>query len=295
MFRIGILGSDNSHALAFAKLCNLPDENGNYLYDDVRVTAIYGFNDTPEHTKRVADRGQIETIVSAPEEFFGLVDAVMVVYKSGKYHVPHILPFIEKGYPVWIDKPIAESLEDVKKLREAVEKNNALITGGSTLKYNYEILTLQNKVKSGELGEVSGGYMNFPGDLNCEYGGIFFYGSHLSEMCLSVFGYDVQSVYASTVDPLNTMVIVKYADKEVALNFNYKAKEYALVVLGSEKNAVMELDISIIYKLGFHKFVEMLRSKKMPLSFDDLVKPVYMLNAIQKSLDEKREVSLNEF
>ena len=25
MFRIGILGSDNSHALVFSKLCNIPD------------------------------------------------------------------------------------------------------------------------------------------------------------------------------------------------------------------------------------------------------------------------------
>ena len=45
MIRIGILGSDNSHALAFSKLCNIPDENGIYAYEDVRVTAIYGKDD----------------------------------------------------------------------------------------------------------------------------------------------------------------------------------------------------------------------------------------------------------
>ena len=38
----------------------------------------------------------------------------------------------------------------------------------------------------------------------------------------------------------------------------------------------------------------MLKTQKMPLSFDDLVKPVYVLNAIQKSLDEDREVALSE-
>ena len=55
MIHIGILGSDNSHALHFAKLCNIPDENGKYTYDDIRITAIYGKDDDPAHTKQVAE------------------------------------------------------------------------------------------------------------------------------------------------------------------------------------------------------------------------------------------------
>ena len=60
MIRIGILGSDNSHALAFAKLCNLPMENGEYRYPDVRIAAIYGNDDdpqpgTPEHLPQAFD------------------------------------------------------------------------------------------------------------------------------------------------------------------------------------------------------------------------------------------------
>lgn len=294
MIKIGILGSDNSHALAFAKLCNIPDENGNYLYEDVRIEAIYGRDDDPEHTKQVAEEGKIPFIAKEPAEFMGKVDAVMVVYRRGAYHVADILPFIEAGLPVWIDKPVCESTDDIKKLREACERNNTLITGGSTLKYNYEVLTLQNKVASGALGKVSGGCINFPGDLESVYGGIFFYGSHLIEMMLSIFGYDVKSVYASSIEPKNTTVIAKYDSMLVNLNFNNLTPSYHLTVYGDKKVVSSELDMSIIYKLGFAKFIEMLKSGKMPLSFDDLVKPVYVLNAIQKSLDEGREVEISE-
>ncbi|MBE7015043.1 MAG: Gfo/Idh/MocA family oxidoreductase [Ruminococcaceae bacterium] len=290
MFKIGILGSDNSHAQHFARLCNVEKVYG----DDVRIVAIYGNDDDPNHTKEVAEKGEIPFIANNPEEFMGKVDAVMVVYRRGSLHVPHILPFIEAGYPVWIDKPVCESIEDIELLRKAVEKNNTLITGGSTLKYNYEILTLKDKVESGRIGNVSGGCINFPGDLESEYGGIFFYGSHLIEMMLSVFGYDVKSVTAKTIAPKNSMVIASYEDKMVTLAFNNLCSSYYVTVYGDKKVCSQEVDISFIYKLGFAKFVEMLKTNKMPLSFDDLVKPVYILNAIQKSLDEDREVQISE-
>lgn len=290
MFKIGILGSDNSHAQHFARLCNVEKVYG----DDVRIVAIYGNDDDPNHTKEVAEKGEIPFIANNPEEFMGKVDAVMVVYRRGSLHVPHILPFIEAGYPVWIDKPVCESIEDIELLRKAVEKNNTLITGGSTLKYNYEILTLKDKVETGRIGNVSGGCVNFPGDLESEYGGIFFYGSHLIEMMLSVFGYDVKSVTAKTIAPKNSMVIASYEDKMVTLAFNNLCSSYYVTVYGDKKVCSQEVDISFIYKLGFAKFVEMLKTNKMPLSFDDLVKPVYILNAIQKSLDEDREVQISE-
>lgn len=279
MFKIGILGSDNSHAQHFARLCNVEKVYG----DDVRIVAIYGNDDDPNHTKEVAEKGEIPFIANNPEEFMGKVDAVMVVYRRGSLHVPHILPFIEAGYPVWIDKPVCESIEDIELLRKAVEKNNTLT-----------LPILPDKVESGRIGNVSGGCINFPGDLESEYGGIFFYGSHLIEMMLSVFGYDVKSVTAKTIAPKNSMVIASYEDKMVTLAFNNLCSSYYVTVYGDKKVCSQEVDISFIYKLGFAKFVEMLKTNKMPLSFDDLVKPVYVLNAIKKSLDEDREVQISE-
>ena len=42
MFRVGIIGSDNSHALAFSRLANIPDGEGEYAFPDVRITGIFG-------------------------------------------------------------------------------------------------------------------------------------------------------------------------------------------------------------------------------------------------------------
>lgn len=285
MINIGILGSDNSHALAFAKLCNIADENGNYTYDDVRISAIYGFNDSAEHTAEVAKEGKIPFVVESYEDLFDKANAVMVVYRDGKYHLGHILDFIRKGYPVWIDKPVVTTLKDAQTLCEAAEKSNALVTGGSTMKYNREVLDLKNKVENGELGKITGGFLNFPANLKSEYSGLYFYASHLCEMCLSIFGYDAQSVQATVTNDGNFNVIVFYNEKQVVLNFNENTGDkYHAVILGSKGSAVAEFDISTIYKLGFNKFFEMIRERKMPLSLYELVRPVYMIDAILQSI-----------
>lgn len=291
MLKIGILGSDNSHALAFAKLCNIPDENGKFAFDNVRVSAIYGKDDKSEHTKEVAANGKIEFIADKPEDFFGKVDAVMVVYRRGSYHVNDILPFAEAGLPVWIDKPIASDVEDLEKLRTACEKHNTLVTGGSTVKFCQDVIALKECAESGSLGNILGGNMNFPADTNSEYDGIFFYASHLVEIMCTVFGYDVKSIIAAQTMSNRISVIAKYATFQITLNFN-ASNEYFATVYGDKKSITAQLDISDIYRLGFEKFIEMINSGKMPLSLDKLLKPVYIIDAINKSLKENKEIIL---
>ena len=242
----------------------------------------------------VAREGNIPFIAKSPDEFFGRVDAVMVIYRDGKYHLDHILPFIQRGYPVWMDKPVVASVEDVRRLCAAVKEHNALITGGSTMKYNTQIRELKDKVDSGSLGRVTGGFMNFPANLKSEYSGLYFYASHLCEMCLTVFGYNADSVQACVTDDSNMSVVVYYDNKPVVLHFDESVSQYYGLVMGSHGSAMTQFDLSIIYKLGFEQFIKMLREKTMPLSLEDLVKPVYMIDAILRSISEGRKVHIME-
>lgn len=294
MFRIGILGSDNSHALNFSKMCNIPDENGVYRYEDVRIVAIHGHNDDPEHTKQVAEEGHIPQIVSSAEEMFGLVDAVMVVHRNGGYHVDEALPFIEKGMPVWIDKPLCTSLEDARRLRAALLKSGSPLAGGSSLRFCKAVATIREKLASGELGELAGGSISFPGDLSSQYAGLFFYGPHQIRVMQSIFGYDVQSVTAVSGDPTATSVIVRYPENRlVTLNFNNRCwTNNYVTVLGTENCLSLPLELDGIFAAEMDDFVRLLHEGTMSEQLDNMLSPSYVILAIQESLKQGREVTV---
>ena len=126
MLRVGIVGSDNSHAVNYSRLANIEGVVG----DTARVVAITGPD--PERTKEVAGLGNIPEIVGTPQDLLGKVDAVLVVHRHGDLHLANALPFLEAGLPVYVDKPFTISLQDGAKLIRAAAKNNALLTSYSS-------------------------------------------------------------------------------------------------------------------------------------------------------------------
>lgn len=291
MFKIGIIGSDNSHAEIFAKLCNLKDEGSQeYAFPDCRVVGIYGHD--KYRTEKVAKNAQIEFIAQDPREFMGKVDAVMVVFRHGDLHKEYALPFIEAGIPTWIDKPFTIKNSDAREILQAAKKHKTLVTGGSTCKYAEDILMAKNILEGqDEIGKVKTAVINFTTNFENEYGGIYFYGAHLVEMALEIFGYDVKSVTSSKSKDCVT-AILKYSDYQVTLNFVEDLMEYNLIIIGEKGTIVRNIDISNVYKLGFERFVNMLRTKKQPYPLENIYSSVKVFNSLVESYKENLSIQV---
>jgi len=293
MLRIGIIGTENSHALAFAKIINLPNPlTGTKLYEDVRIVGVYGPD--LESAQNIMDTVGVDFIASKPEDFFGKVDAMMITSRRGSVHYEYAMPFIEKGIPLFIDKPITTDNKKALDLINQAKKNNVLITGGSGCKYAYDIITLKNNFAAMVANQtIRSSAMNFAVQTNSIYDGIFFYSSHLVEMALTVFGYDMLSVNA--VEKNGTVVVIAaYKNFDVTLHFTDESSISSCVIFGKDKNIYREIDISNIYDLEGEKFISMLRTGIMPVSYENIIKPVYVINAIIKSLETKQEVCIEE-
>ncbi|MBQ8685601.1 MAG: Gfo/Idh/MocA family oxidoreductase [Clostridia bacterium] len=283
MFRVGIIGSENSHADGFMNIfANDPD------YSDIKVVAVGGID--PEANKALYEKYKLEMIAEKPEDMLGKVDAVMVTARDGIYHAPYARPFLEAGLPMFIDKPFTVDEKEAVEFAQEAKRRGVPLVGGSGLRDIDDVLALKKEVlEKGDL--VRGGTVNAPLDINSVYSGWFFYASHLTEISLKIFGYDPKAVTAFRRG--NSVTAFVDYDKYSVTN-SYVANCYHYFAQVFSQNAMCSklLDVSQMFKKEGDEFADMLRHGKMSTTYEELIYPVFYMNAIKKSYETNQTVKL---
>ena len=284
VIKIGIVGSDNSHALAFAKLANVAKVAG----DRCRVVGIWGQEE--ERTREVAEQGQIINVVDKPQDLLALVDMAFVVDRHGDLHADHALPFLEEGLPVFVDKPFAINLKDCEKMLSVARRTGALLTSFSSLRYAPSTEALAEDVM--KIGNIKAAHFSGPCDFGSEYGGAFFYATHVAEIALRLLGEEVESLRAFRSD--NTVAAqVVWSDGALA-TFTYlgdAAYHFHASLFGSECMAASEITSGNgkSYERAFQIVLDMVESECRPLTEEQLLRPIAIVHAMYKSLDSRGE------
>jgi len=291
MYKIGIIGTENSHAMAFSKIINLPCPiTGKILYPDAKVVGVYGPDKTT--AQAIIDEAGAEFVAETPEEFHGKVDAMMITNRKGSIHAGYAMPFIEKGMPLFIDKPFTSNVTEAEKLIAAAKKSGSKLSGGSGCKLAYDVLILQNNVRSLlASGKMISGSMNFAADTASEYDGFYFYAPHLTEMALKVFGADVKSV-AALENNGSRVSIWRYENFDVSLHFTKDAPGSSAVIYAKNGNIMRNIDISMVYPIEVQQFIHMLRTGEMSETYEELVLPVKMIAAIEEAVKTGKQVPI---
>ena len=289
MFRVGIIGTENSHAHEFTKLFNKPDETGNYRYPDFHVTMVYG-HDAHLNECVVRECGA-DKVAESVEEMVANVDAVMVTSRDGKFHYEFVRPFIEAGIPAFVDKPFTVDPQEAVALVRLAKEKNVPLCGGSSTKFVADIQKMKQIVE--EWGEdFRSATMAAPVDMDNPYSGFFFYASHLVEMTLEVFGYEPKSVMA-VYSGSAISAIIDYGKFSVTNNFvEHSYSSYSGSLFGKDKFEQIPVDTSDGYPLECNEFVQMVREGKMSHTYEQLMAPVFYMNAIKESYETGKKVEI---
>lgn len=290
MYRIGILGTENSHALAFAQILNGFHPDFQNQYEDFQVVAVGGID--PEASRNIAEKCCIKTIVAKPEDMVGLVDAVMITARDGKYHAPYAMPFIEAGLPAFIDKPFTSNPEEALHLAKFAKEHGVMLVGGSSVKLTDAVLSLRAKVQSA--GTVVGGDITSPVSLANDYGNFWFYASHLAECCLTVFGMNPEWLWANRTNQ-GVTVVVHYKDFDVTNHYIENVYDYSGTVITNEGITHLPILLDNIYPRECECFANMLRHGIMSHSYEELVAPVFLMDAIEKSFTTGTKQYISSF
>lgn len=193
--RVGIIGLDTSHSVAFTKALNATDPATELK--GYKVVAAYpkGSNDIESSTIRIP--GYIEEvkkcgveIVGSIKELLKKVDVVLLETNDGRPHLQQALLVLQAGKPMFIDKPVAGSLSDAIAIYEAAKKFKVPIFSSSSLRY---MASVQDVVK-GKIGAVMGADTFSPATLEKTHPDLFWYGIHGVEILFTAMGTGCKSV-----------------------------------------------------------------------------------------------------
>ena len=198
--KIGMIGLDTSHVIAFTKLLN--DSKDREHVPGGRVIAAFkgGSKDLEASWSRVEEyTGQLEKnfgvkIVPTIKELCQQVDAVMLESVDGRPHLEQARPVFAARKRLFIDKPIAGSLRDAVEIVRLAKQNNVPIFSSSSYRF-YESL---RAVKDTDIGELKVAISYGPAHLEPHHPDFYWYGVHPAEALYTIMGQGCESVVRST-------------------------------------------------------------------------------------------------
>ena len=282
MFKIAILGCENSHADNFLAL--IRDEKL-----DIEVVGVYS------HVREAAEKLNEKYGVYAAEtydEFVGKIDGVVITARHGDNHYKYAKPYIADGIPMFIDKPITVSESDAEEFKKELVEKGIKICGGSICIHANYVLELEKIIADGEQGKVLGGSLRAPISMENEHGGFYFYSQHLVEVMCRLFGYFPNSV-KSRLNGDKLTFTAHYDEYDVNGLFVEGNYLYSVGVNLEKKDFFSEYGLENASSRELHEFYDLLCGKDMKRSYDEIFAPVFILNAIDRSMHSGCEEKVN--
>ena len=281
MKKVVILGCENSHADAFIK-CIKEDER----YSDVIITGVY--SDDINASNKLKEKFNINILPNYDSEV-GNVDGVIITARHGDNHLKFAKPYLNDDVVMFIDKPITVKNEDANEFKNALIEKGIKITGGSSLKQDIYVQKLKEEALQNVEGKTIGGFVRAPYQSKNDYGNFYFYSQHLTEMVCEIFGRFPKSVYAKENNG-NISVIFNYESFSCSGLFcdnNYRY--YALRISEEGEQGYSIPFTSDWFKKEFDEFYILLSGGEQKSSYAEIFSPVYIMNAIVKSLETGKE------
>lgn len=285
MYKIAILGCENTHANKFLKLIR----EGNY--PEIEVIGIYS-NESEAVEKLNAEYGT--HIMESYDELVGKVDGIMITARHGDNHFKYAKPYIESGIPMFVDKPITCSETEAEEFMRAAIKNGIRLCGGSTCAALKETLELADAVENKLCGELRGGSVVAPIYTDSPHGGFYFYAQHLIDIMLKIFGNGIKAVSAEKL-PNSISLKVKYDGFDVLGTYVEHTGYYSAAVYGSKSAKTEILTFTPdSFKHEMDDMLALLKGGNMEKTYEEFIRPVFIMNAMLRALESGKTEQLNE-
>jgi len=193
--RVGMIGLDTSHSVAFTKSLNTCKDN---TFKGFKLTSAYPYGS--RNIKTSADRieGYTKEVQNYGVEIKGSLkevidnnDCILLETNDGNLHLQQAEEVMKAGKPLFIDKPLAGQINDVKALYRLSDKYKMPFFTSSSLRY---INNLENIREGKVAGKVLGADAFAPCKEEASHTNFYWYGIHGIEILFTALGAGCQRV-----------------------------------------------------------------------------------------------------
>jgi hypothetical protein len=274
----------------------------------------------------------ISFVAEKPEEMLGRVNAVAIAGgrpspKRGEAwgeapddHLQLSRPFLSEGFPVLIDKPLADTVEDAVEIIRLARSHGALLMSISAVRYAPEVATLRELANDGSLGKVIGAVCLLGTGIST----LKWYIIPMLDALSSIFGRGMDSVFAMGGGVLSVWerefphahgLLVHWRDGRMATVLllrdladaasnnplperptkllyptpteipPYIANHIRLIVYGEADWSEVMLKGKGSYRYQLNDFLKMIRTGQEPIPLEQTLETIQAMNAAERSAE----------
>ncbi|MBK5292512.1 MAG: Gfo/Idh/MocA family oxidoreductase [Acidobacteriia bacterium] len=281
--RIGIVGLDTSHVVAFTKVLNDP-ANPDHVAGARVVAAFKGGSPDVESSrtrvdgfaKELQEKWNVEMVADIPT-LCRKVDAILLESVDGRRHLEQARQVIAAGKPLFIDKPLASTLEDAREIARLAKAAGVKWFSTSSLRYG-EVAT---KMK---FPDATGAITWGPGPMEAHhYLDLSWYAVHPIEMLFALLGpgcVEVTRTYAPDAD----VVVGRWKDGRIGtVRATRPYGDYGAVVFRPKSVEQSPLKPKSSYVPMLREIIKFFQTGVVPVPNEETLEIFAFMDAAQKS------------
>jgi hypothetical protein len=284
--RLGIIGTDTSHVSAFTKVLN--DEMSPDHVPGAKVVAAYkggskdvesSYTRVDKYAEELRTRWKVEIVRDIPT-LCKKVDAVLLESVDGRTHLEQAKQVIAAGKPVFIDKPLASTLEDAREIARLAKEANVPWFSASSLRFG-EIGT------SMKFPDTYGAITWGPGSIEEHHKlELSWYAIHAIEMLYALIGPGCQEVTRVSTATSDIVTGVWKNGRTGTVRTDRAGHDYGAVVFRPKQAVPSRPKAAAGYQPLLVEIIKFFETKQPPVPNDETLEIFAFMDAAQRSKED---------
>lgn len=282
--KIAVIGLDTSHSVAFPQMMQDPEIPEERKISGLRVVSCLRFPTAFQSDEGLDSRQKyLESIgVKVTEDFDEAVadcDAIMIEINDPALHLEYFARCAPLGKPIFLDKPFADTVENMCKIIDIAQKYNVRFFTASSLRFDIDLVEGLEKGLAVAKADVWGCIGIAPKGSS-----LIWYGCHAFEMLQRIMGRGAETVSGVHKDG-TYLFLVTYKDGRTGTVELNVGGQYGAVLRTAENDGLYIKSTGRVpfYYMEMKEFVKFLNGEQ-PVALEDSVEVMAMQQAAEKSL-----------